>query len=803
VPRGWQRLDSIVDERGSPDRRVLSAGTPILQPTAERRNTGSHYTPRSLTEPIVRHALEPVFERLGPDARPKEVLDLKVCDPAMGSGAFLVEACRALAARLVQAWARWPETRPKLPADEDDDLHARRLVAQRCLYGVDKNPMATDLAKLSLWLATLARDHEFTFLDHALKSGDSLVGLTRSQIAALHWDSSKPGLPLFRDLIRERFEAALTGRQEIREAPDDVERAIQEARYQHIERRLSDARLLGDAVIAAFFSAGKPRAREAKRQEIESWLNEPPASMWMKVGGLAATLRQGDPPIPRFHWELEFPEVFARENPGFDAFFGNPPFLGGKRISTVYGEGYRDWLSAVHEESNANSDLVAHFYRAMFCKLRQTGTFGLIATNTIAQGDTRGTGLRFIRTHRGVIYAATKRLKWPGTAAVVVSVVHVIRGEYHGIPILDDRAVEVITAYLFHTGIDEDPEILRVNAGISFQGVIPLGSGFLFDDLLEGATSIRDMHNLLQIDARNNERIFPYLGGEEILEHPKQEHRRYVINFGEMSEEEARQWPDLLEILERKVRPERLKKSAEIARCPYWQFWRVRNELFGATRGLARTLAHPFTSTHLAFSFIPAGTLLAAPHTLIARATNAAFGALQSRPHEIWARFFASTLEDRLRYTPSNCFETFPFPENWATHALLDPAGESYYEFRAALMVRNNEGLTKTYNRFHDRRETAAEVVRLRELHTEMDRAVLRAYGWDDLAERAEPQFLDETNEDDHKYQGRLFWPAEFRDEVLARLLALNAERAAAERVVAIARSSRHRATKLLSLEDV
>ena len=128
------------------------------------------------------------------------MLDLKVCDPAMGSGAFLVEACRALGERLVEAWARWPETRPTIPADEDEELHARRLVAQRCLYGVDKNPRAVDLARLSLWLATLARDHEFTFLDHALKCGDSLVGLTTAQIAAANWDESKPGLPLFRQI---------------------------------------------------------------------------------------------------------------------------------------------------------------------------------------------------------------------------------------------------------------------------------------------------------------------------------------------------------------------------------------------------------------------------------------------------------------------------------------------------------------------------------------------------------------------------------------------------------------------------
>ena len=145
-------LKPRVDERASPGATLAPPGTPLLQPTDERRRTGSHYTPRMLTEPIVRHALEPAFERLTPDAKPEEVLALKVCDPAMGSGAFLVEACRQLAARLVKTWTRWPETRPRIPDDEDEELHAKRLVAQRCLYGVDKNPRAVELAKLSLWL---------------------------------------------------------------------------------------------------------------------------------------------------------------------------------------------------------------------------------------------------------------------------------------------------------------------------------------------------------------------------------------------------------------------------------------------------------------------------------------------------------------------------------------------------------------------------------------------------------------------------------------------------------------------------
>ena len=325
-------LDGIVDERGSPRHTVAPSGTPILQPTDERRGTGSHYTPRSLTAPIVKHALEPAFDRLGPDATPEQVLDLRVCDPAMGSGAFLVEACRALGERLVAAWARWPETRPKIPADEDEELHARRLVAQRCLYGVDKNPRAVDLARLSLWLATLARDHEFTFLDHALKCGDGLVGLTTAQIAAANWDESKPGLPLFRQLVKDRVAEALKARAEIQSAPDDTKRATQEARHHTLEVRQAPIRSMGDAVVAAFFAADKPKAREKRRAEVESWLSSSSQGEWERLNAAASLLRHGEHPVPPFHWEIEFPEVFVRKNGGFDAIVGNPPFAGKNTI---------------------------------------------------------------------------------------------------------------------------------------------------------------------------------------------------------------------------------------------------------------------------------------------------------------------------------------------------------------------------------------------------------------------------------------------------------------------------------------
>jgi hypothetical protein len=422
-------LDSVVDERGSPKKHMALAGTPILQPTDERRRTGSHYTPRSLTEPIVRYALEPAFERLGPHATPEQILDLKVCDPAMGSGAFLVEAGRAIAAKLVEAWSRHPKKRPAIPPDEDEDLHARRLVAQRCLYGVDKNPLATDLAKLSLWLATLARDHEFTFLDHALKSGDSLVGLTEAQIAAVHWDPSKPGLPLFRHLVQGRIAEAMKGRAEIRAAPDDTARAIQEQRHRSLEERLKDIRLIGDAVIAAFFAADKPKEREKKRAEVESWLTGSLEFPRDKLTTMTATLRQGARPLPPFHWAIEFPEVFARENGGFDAIVGNPPFAGKNTIASAHREGYGAWLQTLHFGAHGNSDLVAHFFRRTFVLLRKKGTLGLIATKTIGQGDTRETGLEYILANGGAITRAIRRVRWPGEAAVMVSILHVAKGE--------------------------------------------------------------------------------------------------------------------------------------------------------------------------------------------------------------------------------------------------------------------------------------------------------------------------------------------------------------------------------------
>ena len=555
-------LDRVLDKDATPD--LVPAGALVLQPNQERRRSGSHYTPRELTGPIVRHTLAPILERLrGEDGRaptPARILDIKVCDPAMGSGAFLVETCRQLADALIDAWGAHGEM-PVIPPDEDEVIHARRLVARKCLYGVDRNPMAVDLAKVSLWLSTLARDHPLTFVDHAFRHGDSLVGLSRRQIEAFHW--LRDAQPLQKGIevgwVREHMAKATELRRRIREAGEEVSDQELHDLWHDARNEIGAVRFYGDLALAAFFAEAKPKQREAKRLEFAGAVTRNEAIRYLSW---LEEQRDADPPLAPFHWEVEFPEVFDRENPGFDAFVGNPPFAGKNSVAAGNVGGYPDWLKTRHEESHGNADLVAHFFRRAFDLVRAGGTFGLIATNTIAQGDTRSSGLRWICEHGGEIYRATKRYQWPGEAAVVVSVLHVAKtgevrdertgsrsveaaevedrhptGRFPGSRVLDGAKVDAITAFLFHRGGHADPVRLQANAGKSFVGSYVLGMGFTFDDTDKKgvASPLAEMQRLIESDPRNREVIFPYIGGEEVNTSPTHANHRYVINF--------RDWP--------------------------------------------------------------------------------------------------------------------------------------------------------------------------------------------------------------------------------------------------------------------
>ena len=660
--------ESVADILAALERRVsgrtaqvLMPGALYLQPGEERRRTGSHYTPRKLTQPIVETTLRPIFERLGAQPTAEQILELKVCDLAMGSAAFLVEVCRQLAEQLVAAWDF--HGMPKdVPDAVEPLLYARRLVAQRCLYGVDKNPFAVNLAKLSLWLVTLARDLPFTFVDHSLKCGDSLVGLTRKEIVAFGRDPVQD-LPLMK-YGQEQILAATVLRSQIQSGDtlSDGDAALKYQQWQDAEAKLLQVRMQGDVAVAAFFDGyGKSKKdRESLAQEYGAVVRERPE----RVVEIAAGLRERENPVVSFSWEVEFPEVFDRENPGFDAIVGNPPFAGKNTIIAGSAEGYLDWLKMVNPESHGNADLVAHFFRRAFDIVRNEGSYGLISTNTIAQGDTRSTGLRFICQHGGTIYNAQKRVKWPGLAAVVVSVLNICKGAYHGQKILDGQSVEKITAFLFPNGGNENPKTLLANAEKSFQGSIVLGMGFTFDDTSVEATTIAEMQQIIAANPKNQERIFPYIGGSEVNSSPTHEHHRYVIDFFDRSEEEAWKWPDLMSIVKEKVKPERDVQKRDALRIRWWQYAEKRPGLVRAIASCDHILVTNCGATsHVSFSFQAARKVFANTLTVFSLDSFVAFSILQSQPHQVWARFFSSSMKDDIRYTLSDCFETFPFPD--------------------------------------------------------------------------------------------------------------------------------------------
>jgi hypothetical protein len=271
--------------------------------------------------------------------------------------------------------------------------------------------------------------------------------------------------------------------------------------------------------------------------------------------------------------------------------------------------------------------------------------------------------------------------------------------------------------------------------------------------------------------------LFPYLNGEDLNSRWDQSPSRWVINFRDWPIEKAMEYPDCFEIVERLVEPERTRKKDNgdyQLRYPlyerWWQHADKRPELYATIAGLERVLVVSIVTHHVAFDFVPRPMVFAHRLAVFALPTFSAFALLQSNFHEPWARTYSSSLETRINYSPSDCFETFPFPQDLTP---LETVGERYHAHRRAIMAERREGLTATYNRFHSPHEVSADIAALRRLHVEMDYAVAAAYGWTDL---------DLGHGFHETKQGTRYTISEAaRREVLDRLLELNHQRHAAE----------------------
>ena len=856
--------------------QIYPAGALYMTAGQDRRSTGTHYTPVTLTEEIVRHTLEPLVYRGPADGlppqdwrlrTPEEILDLKLVDSAMGSGAFLVQACRFLAERLVEAWGEesaaaaltdadvrtirvTPLGHPALPTLEELVLPedagerlvlARRLAADHCLYGVDKNPMAVEMAKLSLWLVTLARGKPFSFLDHRLKHGDSLAGTIWRETADGSLLPLPPAIPtaaLPTPDLRKQNERELTGQLTFAPALASAPEAEAYSRLSDFPDTPEGQADKQSAYRRLHESEAARRRREAADLWMVPWFPEVvdagravrPSPGWLEGCPTTSTYRAAlesgvSPPeptlalvqrlrerLPIFHWALEFPDVYARG--GFDAVLSNPPFQGGQKITGALGTDYRDYLvQALAGSRRGSADLCAYFFLRAARLLRPGGGFGMLATNTIAQGDTREVGLDHLLGGSGnrsigsystydscdspppiILHRAHASMPWPGSASLEVAVVWGRRGPWSGGCVLDGKRVPAITAFLTAPGAASGkPHRLAANAGKSFIGSYVLGMGFVLTP--EAA------QGLIARDPRNRDVLFPYLNGEDLNSRPDQSASRWVINcrdwpldrsapgrWTDTSQENQRKWlrtgrvppdypgpvaadyPDCLEIVERLVKPERDRNARRERREKWWHYAEKCPALYATIAGLERVLALSLVNNHLGLAFCASETVFAHKLAVFPLPHCSSFALLQSGPHYYWAWHYSSTMRMDINYSPSDCFESFPFPEDVSG---LEGIGEAYNAHRQSVMLARREGLTKTYNRFHSPAETAEDIRRLRDLHVEMDRAVLAAYGWPDL----DPGHGFHETKQGIRYT---FHPTA-RQEVLDRLLLLNHARYAAE----------------------
>jgi hypothetical protein len=780
---------------------VIPAGSIYVTAGSDRRSTGTHYTPRSLTEPIVQHTLEPLVYTGPAEGKPKaewklksprEILALKVCDMTMGSGAFLVQTCRYLAERLVEAWENAEQAKPGkilatpegdfsagdpgerlIPADAAERLaFALRYVADRCLYGVDINPMAVEMAKLSLWLITLQRDRPFTFLDHALKCGDSLLGVSSvQQIENFSLRSGDQQVTFATaNLFRYVEEASAKRRAlEVLSSHDYTQIETKNRLHAEAEAVTSKVKALADCLIA-FEMRGlvgdayeEQRAEEAEKVQLlmkrdaDAALN----SQTPTINQLSAHTREQLRGRRPFHWAAEFPEVFAHG--GFDAFVGNPPYMWGQRISTRLGDDYFRGLRQLHPHVKGVADLIAYFFLRGTELLCRVGCLGMVATDTLHRGDTRESSLDVVTTKGCTLYRATTDRDWPGAATVKYCTVNLTKRVFSGDVFLDDVEVERINSHLdprVNTEVGGEPNALVLSLP-SYVGSYIYGDGFLLTHeealaFMEQRPSCKGI-------------IKPYLIGDDVLGDPLCQPSRFVIDFGSMSELEAREYDMCYERVRRTVYPVRQAQNRQARKERWWQYGEKATKLYTSIHSLTEVIVHPYVSTFLCFARVPSHYVYASPMVVIVSDASRDFCMLQNALHEIWITTFCSRLGSGIRYTTSDGLSKFPLPDRSTDEQRMSRLGDSYLALRARTATALGEGLTKIYNRFHNVGEKSEDIVQLRTLQMEMDQAVAAAYGWSDL---------DLGHGFHATKQGERYTLSEpARRTVLDRLLALNHQR--------------------------
>ncbi len=749
---------------------VYPAGAFIVTTGSDRRETGTHYTPKSLTEAIVAETLTPIAY-VGPaQGTPRadwalkssaELLDLKICDPAMGSGAFLVQACRWLADRLVEAWAQVEAqghtvgidgrvvdadaSIEALPRDtEARTIVARRLIAERCLYGVDLNPLAVELAKLSIWLVTLAKGRPFGFLDHNLRCGDSLLGIHRlDQLTQLSMNPSGQGqLRLFGQNVEQAVRGAIELRSCLREMPIRDIHDVEAMAYLDADarRRLEVPECIADAFIGEVLaSGGNAAAIEGATtmlaiqagQAVAGDRNALDAVMKRARETLSVDLPPGKPIRNPLHWPLEFPEVFARASSGFDALVGNPPFLGNRLWKGALGEKLQWQCQMVLGASPGKIDLCVVFHRRAVDLLSPDGCYGMLATSNIAEGSAIEVGLGVI-VQNGSIHFARKGMPWPGSAAVVVAIVGFFRGTWQADCVADGRSCPRIGPRLEPEAADVWVPQALPDAPFTFAGV----------DNSKGLAFVLTPDSLW-FDRLKNEPdslLRPYITGDDITSSALNRIERWALDIGDLGLDEVRRrWPVAHRFIVEEVHPTRTVsalKSYKGLIDRWWQFWNHRADLMRRLRHQDRFIAFPKVTKYPFSVLAPSDWIYTNKVLLIGLERPDLYPICLSFLFRNWVYTHSvrslgadtNTLTISIREAVS----TYPLPANSVSQT-GDGAAMQFNRLAVEFSAAHDCGLTDVMNSVHSPDNADATIAELRRLLPVIDTEVAAAYGWDDV----------------------------------------------------------------------
>ncbi|MEL1244000.1 DNA methyltransferase [Flavobacterium sp. DGU11] len=764
----------------------------------DRSSSGSHYTPEELVKPLITNSLDHIIGNMLKETDPeKALLSITVCDVACGSGHILLSAARRIGFELARLRSNESQPTPSVLR------LAIRDVIKNCIYGVDLNPLAVELCKVALWLEAHDPGGPLNFLDHHIKNGNAIVGLA-------HFEELQNGIvsEAFKAMLgddkviatgfKKRNDNERKGQLSVFDIVDvdndlknlqkdfikftklpentSIEIVQKERQYHELTNGKKWFRLkqLADLQVAQFFISKTAENKEKLTTHYQYLHYSKTNAQIIDRGASMAVAQQKK----FFHWFLEFPEVFERG--GFDCILGNPPFLGGQKLSGNYGTNFLEYLKYTYRPIGA-VDLVTYFFRRIFNIIRTSGFQSLISTNTIAQGSAREGGLDVICSDNGVINHAIRSMKWPGQAAVEVSLITIYKGEWKKKFILDNKTVSRITPYLDDSEVIGKPMPLLSNKGKSFQGSIVLGKGFVLGP--------KEAEKLIKKDPRNKEVLFPYLNGDDLNSTPEQKPSRWVINFFDWDEEKAKSYPDCYEIIEKLVKPERQRWKIDSAgneiigtyalRKPLPQKWWIYGEkrpaLYKAISELDQVMVLNRHAKHLLISICNNNIVCSEATVVFATNTFTEFAVLSSVFHEVWAWKNSSTMGTAtLRYSVSRAFETFPFP-NDISHSLKD-FGHKLYKFRKELMLKYKIGLTDLQNIYHKKNlkpnsDYFDDILEMRNLQQRIDYLVLKAYAWEDLHLKHNFYDLEYLPENDRI---RFSIHPDARREMLKRLLLLN-----------------------------